>query len=51
MRRAVDEIMAEAGALTLLNTPNIVLTAPGVTWVEANVVTDALPLAEIRRNA
>lgn len=51
MRRAVDEIMAEAGALTLLNTPNIVLTAPGVTGVEANVVTDALPLAEIRRNA
>ena len=51
MRRAVDEIMAEAGSLTLVNTPNIVLTAPGVTGVEANVVTDALPLAEIGRNA
>lgn len=51
MRRAVDEIMAEAGALTLVNSPNIVLTAPGLTGVEANVVTDALPLAEIGRNA
>lgn len=51
MRRAVDEIMAEAGSLTLVNTPNIVLTAPGVTGVEANVVTDALPLAEIGRSA
>lgn len=51
MRRAVDEILAEAGSLTLVNTPNIVLTAPGVTGVEANVVTDALPLAEIGRSA
>lgn len=47
MRSAVTEIMAQAGASTLLNVPNIVLTAPGVTGVEPNVVTDALPLAGI----
>lgn len=47
MRAAVTEIMNQAGANTLLNVPNIVLSAPGVTGVEPNVVTDALPLAEI----
>lgn len=51
MRRAVDEIMVQAGALTLVNTPNIVLTAPGVTGVQADVVTDALPLAGLGRSS
>lgn len=49
MRSAVDGIMAEAGALTLFNLPNIVLTAPGVGDVEPTVVTDALPLAGMGR--
>lgn len=49
MISAVDTIMADAGALTLANAPNIVLTAPGVTGVEADVVTDALPLAGVTK--
>ena len=49
MRAAVDGIMAQAGALTLFNLPNIVITGPGVTGVEPNVVTDALPLAGMGR--
>lgn len=50
MRRAVAEIMEQAGSDTLLNMPNIVLSAPGGTGVEPDVVTDALPLAEIGRD-
>ena len=49
MITAVDGIMADAGALTLVNAPNIVLTAPGVTGVDANIVVDSLPLAPIRK--
>lgn len=49
MQAAVAEIMDQAGADTLLNVPNIVLSAPGVTGVEPDVVTDALPLAGISR--
>lgn len=45
MRAAVDTIMSEAGALTVFNLPNIVVTAPGVTGVNPTVVTDALELA------
>lgn len=51
MRAAVAGIMSQAGANTLLNVPNIVLIAPGVTGVEADVVTDALPLAGISKAA
>lgn len=49
MRRAVDSIMAEAGALTLANLPNIVVTAPGVEGVDPNVVTDGLDLAGVTK--
>lgn len=49
MQAAVDQIMADAGALSLLNAPNIVLTAPGVDGVQADVVTDSLPLAPITK--
>ncbi|SER88693.1 ABC transporter substrate-binding protein [Corynebacterium cystitidis] len=49
MEAAVDQIMADAGALTLANSPNIVLTAPGVTGIKADVITDALPLAGVNR--
>lgn len=49
MEAAVDQIMADAGALTLANSPNIVLTAPGVTGIDADVITDALPLAGVQR--
>lgn len=39
--------MDDAGALTLVNAPNIVLTRPGISGVDPNVVTDSLPLANI----
>ena len=40
-----------AAALTLVNSPNIVLTAPGVTGVDADILTDSLPLAPINKEA
>lgn len=49
MRAAVDAIMADAGALTLANAPNIVVTAPGVSGVDPNVITDGLDLAGVRK--
>lgn len=49
MRAAVEGIMAEAGALTVFNSPNIVVLSPDVTGVDPNVVTDALPLAGMER--
>lgn len=45
---AVEQIMADAAALTLVNAPNIVLLRPGISGVNPNVVTDALPLHTIR---
>ncbi|WP_165164255.1 ABC transporter substrate-binding protein [Corynebacterium qintianiae] len=47
MEAAVEQIMADAASLTLVNAPNIVLLAPGVTGVNPNVVTDGLPLRTI----
>lgn len=49
MHAAVAGIMAQAGAGTLLNVPNIVLSSPGISGVQADVVTDALPLAGISK--
>ncbi|WIM67123.1 ABC transporter substrate-binding protein [Corynebacterium breve] len=49
MTKAVEHIMADAAALTLANTPNIVVTAPGITGVQPNVITDGLPLAGVDR--
>lgn len=46
---AVQTIMADAGALTLANAPNVVLYAPGVHGLNPNVVTDALELAKIEK--
>ncbi len=50
MRAAVEGIMDQAGALTIFNSPNIVVHSPGVTGVDPNVVTDALPLAGMERS-
>ena len=47
MREAIDQIMADAAALTLVNAPNIVLLREGVKGVNPNIVTDALPLNTI----
>ncbi|MBG6122104.1 ABC transporter substrate-binding protein [Corynebacterium aquatimens] len=49
MQAAIDAIMADAGAVTLANSPNIVLTAPGVTGVNPNVITDGLDLSGVAR--
>lgn len=46
---AVDQIMADVGALTLVNAPNIVLFAPGVSGLNPNVVTAALPLQDVEK--
>ena len=45
MAGAIDQIMDDAAALTLVNAPNIVLFAPGVHGLDPNVVTDGLALA------
>lgn len=47
MRLAVDQIMGDAAALTLVNAPNIVLMREGVSGINPNVVTDSLPLNTI----
>lgn len=47
MGKAVNQIMADAGALTVMNMPNIVLTRPGVTGVHPDQVTDAIVLRDI----
>ncbi|MDY5784848.1 ABC transporter substrate-binding protein [Corynebacterium sp.] len=51
MAAAIDQIMADAAALTLVNVPNLVLTAPGVGGVNPNMVTDALRLADVTKGA
>lgn len=45
--QAVDQIMAEAGAVTLMNMPNIVLSRPGVTGLRPDMVTDSVDLTEV----
>lgn len=47
MGRAVDRIMEDMGALTLMNMPNIVLTREGVTGVRPDQVTDAIELRDV----
>ena len=47
MAQAVDQIMADAGALTLMNMPNIVLTRTGVRGLHPDQVTDALILRDL----
>ena len=47
MAQAVDQIMADAGALTLMNMPNIVLTRAGVRGLHPDQITDALILRDL----
>ena len=49
MAGAIDQIMDDAAALTLVNAPNIVLYAPGVSGLNPNVVTDSLRLDEVEK--
>ena len=48
MREAIDQIMADIPALTLMNMPNIVLSQPGIEGIQPNQVTDAMVLRELR---
>lgn len=45
MREATQEIVDKAGAATLMHLPNIVVSAASVRGIEADIVTDSLPLA------
>nr|WP_051067231.1 ABC transporter substrate-binding protein [Corynebacterium ciconiae] len=49
MKEAVDQIMAEAGADTLFNFPNIVVSDRDITGVRAERITEGLELATIHR--
>ena len=49
MEQAVDNIMADAGAYTLMNMPNIVLTREGVTGLKPDMVTDSIDLHELKK--
>lgn len=49
MQKAVDNIMEQAAANTLMNVANIVVMHPGITGVDPNVVSGALDLAVIGR--
>ncbi|WP_151529147.1 MULTISPECIES: ABC transporter substrate-binding protein [Corynebacterium] len=49
MKKAVDQIMAEAGADTLFNFPNIVVTDRSVSGVRADQITEGLELATMHR--
>ncbi|MDO5031060.1 ABC transporter substrate-binding protein [Corynebacterium sp.] len=51
MREAVDEIMNDAAALTLMNMPNIVLYRDGLDGLRPNQVTDALELRYVKERA
>lgn len=48
MQQAVDEIMRNAAALTVMNVPNIVVTRPGVSGVHPDSITDGIDLSDLR---
>ena len=48
MSGAVDQIMADMPALTLMNMPNIVLYRDGLTGLQPNQITDAIELRGVR---
>lgn len=50
MQEAVDNIMEQAAANTLMNVANIVVMEPGITGVDPNVVSGALELSGIQRD-
>ncbi|NLZ58481.1 MAG: ABC transporter substrate-binding protein [Corynebacterium sp.] len=51
MREAVENIMEQAAANTLMNVANIVVMEPGVTGVDPNVVSGALELSGIQQGS
>lgn len=48
MGEAVDQIMDDAAAVTLMNMPNVVLTRPGISGISADMVTDAIELRDLK---
>ncbi|MCZ9308182.1 ABC transporter substrate-binding protein [Corynebacterium uberis] len=49
MARAVDSIMDDAAADTLMNVANIVVSDPHIAGIDPNMVTDSLPLPALHR--
>lgn len=50
MKKVVNRIMDQAGADTLFNLPNIVVTQPDVSGVPTNLVADGLVVSNISRS-
>ena len=48
MKGAVDQIMEDMPALTLMNMPNIVLYREGLTGLQPNQITDAIELKGVQ---
>ena len=48
---AIAQIMADAGALSIANLPNIVLSSPAISGVQPTMVTDAIELARLRESS
>ncbi|MCH6196816.1 ABC transporter substrate-binding protein [Corynebacterium mastitidis] len=49
MEEAVDSLMAEAAADTLMNLPNIVVSRPEIGGIEPTAAVDSLPLARMTK--
>lgn len=49
MTEAVDSLMEEAAADTLMNFPNIVVSHPGMSGIDPTAVVDSLPLSRIAK--
>lgn len=48
MTAAIAQIMDDAGALTVANLPNIVLSDPAISGIQPTMVTDAINLSSLR---
>ncbi|MDK4325904.1 ABC transporter substrate-binding protein [Corynebacterium propinquum] len=48
MSAAIAQIMDDAGALTVANLPNIVLSDPAISGIQPTMVTDAINLSSLR---
>ena len=48
MNEAIAQIMDDAGALTVANLPNIVLSDPAISGIQPTMVTDAINLSSLR---
>lgn len=51
MTQAVDSLMEEAAADTLMNFPNIVVSHPGIGGIDPTTVVDSLPLSHLSKEA